>query len=103
MECDFDKKVVEDFVAMVREIAEDVYRKMGAKSEGYYNGIVISVNIDNNTATVDIGDMVLEDLPNKTGETLYVTNKEAETQASFVRVYTTSPTMTDAYVGVKLN
>lgn len=103
MECDFDQKTVEEFVKMIREIAEDVYRKMNTTSEAYYNGIVISVNAEKNTATVDIGDMTLEDIPNKTGETLYVTNKEENTQASFVRVYTTSATMTDAYIGVKLN
>ena len=103
MECDFDQKIVEEFVKMIREIAEDVYRKMGAKSEGYYNGIVIDVDEEKNTATVDIGDMVIENLPNKTGETLYVNSVDDNTVASFVRIYTTSPTMTDAYIGVKLN
>ena len=80
---------------MVREIAEDVYRKMSAKSEGYYNGFVVGVSEDNSIATVQIDNITLNDLPNKTGETLE--------ENSFVRVYTTSPTMTDAYIGVKLN
>lgn len=103
MECDFDKKTIEDFVLMVREIAEDVYRKMNAKSEGYYNGFVVGVSEDNSTATVQIDNITLNDLPNKTGEILYVTDETKETEASFVRVYTTSPAMTDAYIGVKLN
>lgn len=95
MECDFDKKTIEDFVSMVREIAEDVYRKMSAKSEGYYNGFVVGVNEDNSTATVQVDDIILNDLPNKTGEVLE--------EKSFVRVYTTSSSMIDAYIGVKLN
>ena len=100
---EFDKKTVEDFIAMIREIVRDTIKQMSTNTESFYNGIVTSVDSEKNTATVDIGDMVIENIPNKTGETLYITNKEAGTQASFVRVYTTSPSMTDAYIGVKLN
>ena len=91
----FDAKIVEDFVKMVREIVLDVIKNNDSNTERYYNGIVTSVVDDGKYASVDIGDKTLEDLPNKTGEPLSVD--------SYVRVYTTTHNMTNAYIGVKLN
>lgn len=97
----FNDLTVEKFVNMIREIVRDVLKEEMSKShiEKYYNGVVKSVNANNNTATVDIGDKVLDDIPNKTGLVLGETLIEKDA----VRVYSSSATLTDAYIGVKLN
>lgn len=91
----FDTKIVEDFVRMVREIVIDVIKNNDSNTERYYNGIITYVSDDGKFASVDFGDKVIENLPNKTGEPL--------TNDSYVRVYTTTHNMTNAYIGVKLN
>ena len=101
MECSFDKKNIEDFIKIIRDIVIDTVNNMGSNTERYYNGVVTSINEDGSLATVNIGDIVLENIPNKSGETLFV--KTADSHASFVRVYTTTNTMTDAYIGRKLD
>ncbi len=97
----FSDLTVERFVNMIREIVRDVLKDEISKShiEKYYNGIVKSVNVDNNTATVDVGGKLLDDIPNKTGLVLGETLIVSDT----VRVYSSSATLTDAYIGVKLN
>lgn len=98
---EFSDLTVEKFVGMIRGIVRDVLKTEMSKAhiEKYYNGIVKSVNTDNNTATIDIGDKLLDDIPNKTGLVLGETLIEKDT----VRVYSSSATLTDAYIGVKLN
>lgn len=95
MDSSFDELTVEKFVEMIRGIVKDVLKeeRLKSRTESYYNGVVTSVNGD--VATVDIGDNVLAGIPNKTGVTL--STKDA------VRVYASSPTLTDAYIGIKLN
>lgn len=92
---------VEKFVGMMREIVREIVKEEMSKShiEKYYNGIVRSVNTNNNTVSVDIGDKTLDDIPNKTGLVL----GESLLVKDTVRVYSSSATMTDAYAGVKLN
>ena len=102
MENGFDKKTIEDFVKTIREIVIDTVNNINSNTERYYNGIVTEISEDGTLATVDIGDMVLEGIPNKSGEELFIADKTTGSHASFVRVYTTTNTMTDAYIGIKL-
>ena len=93
----FDKKNVEDFISMIREIVQDTVKQMHLNNEIYFDGVVVAKdeNTTPTTYTVDIGENKLSNLVNKSGEDL-----EGK---SGVRVYATSPSLTDAYIGRKLN
>jgi len=95
----FEDLTVEKFVNMIRGIVKDVLKESQLNVERCYNGIIISLDEENDAATVDIGNNVLNSIPNNTGlvlgDTLSVGNA--------VRVYASSPTLTDAYIGIKLN
>lgn len=86
---------VENFIAAVREIVYDVIKNTDLRIEKYYDGIVSNVDSDDNVVSVNIGDIILEDISNKTGTTLAI--------GDTVRVYAASSTLADAYVGTKLN
>lgn len=93
-----DYVAIEKFVNVIREIVLDVLEKNDLRFEQCYNGIVTNVesgdDIEYEIITVLVNDVTLSDLKNKTGEKLSIGDS--------VRVYTTSSTLTDAYVGVKL-
>ena len=101
MACDFDKKTIEDFIKIIRDIVIDTVNNMNSNTEHYYNGVVTDVSDDGSLASVNIGDIELENIPNKSGEIL--STETTDSHASFVRVYTTTNTMTDAYIGRKLD
>ena len=77
----------------IRKIIRDEIRHYNSKQEKHYDGLVTLVNPDG-TINVEISRNTLNNLPNRTGETLVV--------ADGVRVYAAMNTMGDAYVGVKI-
>lgn len=86
---------VENFITAVREIVYDVIKNTDLRIEKYYDGIVSNVDNDGNVVSVNIGDIILDNISNKTGTTLSI--------GDTVRVYAASYTLADAYVGTKLN
>lgn len=88
-------QTVDAFVQAIADIVKETLKTMQNKSEQYMDGIVTAVASDNTTAAVDIGETSLSGLPNKTGEQLMKNDA--------VRIYSTTITNSDAYIGVKLS
>lgn len=86
---------VDAFVQIISDILKETLQTMQNRTEQYYDGIVTVVSSDNTLASVDIGDTTFENLSNKTGESL--------SKDDTVRIFTTTITNSDAYIGVKLN
>ncbi len=86
---------IDAFIQVINDIVKETLKSMQIKTEQYYDGLVTNVSTDNKKASVDIGDTVLSDLPNKTNEQLH--------KYDTVRVFTTTITNSDAYIGVRLN
>lgn len=86
---------VEFLINVIKDIVQDVVSQMNLRIERYYDGIVTSVNSEKNTVCVDGYDTTFDDIPNKTGVSL---NKK-----DGVRIYSASPTLSDAYVGVRIS
>lgn len=84
----------EEFVKVVREIVYDFLKKTDLRIEQFYDGVIFSVDADNNTADVSINDVLMSGLKNKTGVELF--------SGDAVRIYTTNASMIDAYIGVKM-
>ena len=75
-----------------------VFNEMSGEAsniERYCNGIISNVSSDGVNADVSVNGKTLNGLKNKTSETLSVGDS--------VRVYYTRKTMSDAYIGLKLN
>ena len=90
-----DEKQIAAFVDLVREIVKQVLNETKFNSELYYDGKVINGGYENEDCIkVDFGDFTRDNIVNKTGEELNI--------GDFVRVYTTSQRMVDAYVGMRL-
>lgn len=92
---DISMKNIDAFVQAISGIIKETLQTMQNRTEQYYDGIVTVVSSDNTVASVDIGDAIFENLPNKTGEPL--------SKDDAVRIFTTTITNSDAYIGVKLN
>lgn len=79
-------------IESIESVTKSILRKRGC--EQTYDGLVVSVNNDKNTADVDLVYDTIYNLPNKTGEDLKV--------GDGVRVFAKSIMLTDAYIGLVL-
>lgn len=85
---------IEVLISVIKDIVRDVISQMDLRIERYYDGIVGSISSDGNVAVLTYDDMLLEGLENRSGVALK--------KGDGVRVYSTSPTLADAYVGVRI-
>lgn len=90
----------------IDELVDIIYKKIKEKFEKELNeanvefsrdGVVKSINEDGSIASVDIGDNVLENIPNKTGQVLTTD----DINKGKVRIYYDRHTMKNAYIGMK--
>ena len=79
-------------IESIESVTKSILRKKGC--EQTYDGVVVNVNSDKNTADVNWADNNMYDLPNKTGEDLKV--------GDGVRVFAKNILLTDAYIGLVL-
>lgn len=89
-------KIFDDF----RETLISLIKKYSKESlpqnmEYVYDGVVVAVSEDNKSASVDIGYDTIKGILNKSGETLYISDK--------VRVYTKNNELNSSFIGVKLS
>lgn len=89
-----DEKQIASFVDLVRDIVKQVLNETKFNSELYYDGKVTDGGDTGEVIAVDFGNFTRDNIVNKTGEDL--------NEGDFVRVYTTSKRMIDAYAGMKL-
>ena len=73
----------------IESVAKKTLRRRGV--EQTFDGVVLSVDENNNTADVECGFEIFNALPNKTGESLKV--------GDAVRIFAKSDLLVDMYIG----
>lgn len=73
----------------IESVTKKTLRRRGV--EQTFDGVVLSIDENNNTADVDCGFKIFNALPNKSGESLKV--------GDAVRIFAKSDLLTDMYIG----
>lgn len=90
-----DNSLLDELVEIIYQRIEEKFKKQLTNSnvEFSYDGIVRSIDSVNNTANIELGFGVVENLPNLTGDTISVNDK--------VRIFYNKSNLGTGYIGVK--
>ena len=106
-----DNNVLDELVDVIYTRIEQKFAKQlnTANVEYAYSGVVMEIDTDNDTATVDIGGYITEFIPNKTGVAFGEASGDDTVDNTIlkvgdtVKVFSDRKNMSGAYIGVKLS
>lgn len=90
-----EEKKVKHLILLLKEIIAETLNHANLNIEKCYDGIVGGDCLEGEKTTVISGELTFTEISNKTGIPLF--------KGDVVRVKSTTSTLTDAYIGVKLN